>query len=108
VGFGGCKPDFGKQHLKLAGPGHSPVTVFPDSQSLTFLHVPPDVPQTGLVQHWTFTGSLGQNPGVEVPPLAPQDEVVTQTPGVPLAIEQGPFNAACVMVAWRSVRAARV
>jgi hypothetical protein len=105
LGLGVGRPDFGKQHLKLAGPGHSPVTVFPDSHALTSLQVPPAVPQTGLVQHWTFTGSWGQNPGVDVPPLAPQEAVVTQTPGVPLAMEHAPFSAACAVVARKRTRA---
>lgn len=61
-----------------------------------------------MVQHCTFAGSFGQNPGVDVPPLAPQDAVVTQTPGVPLAIEQGPFNAALVKVAERRIREVKV
>jgi len=97
VGLGGW-PGLGRQHLKLAGPGQRPVTVFPDSQAFTSLQVPPEVPQTGFVQHWTFLGSLGQNPGVDVPPLEAQEEVVAQMPGVPLAMAQGPFRAAYVTV----------
>jgi len=33
---------------------------------------------------------------VEVPPLDEQEDVVTQTPGAPLAIEHGPLSAAYV------------
>ena len=53
--------------------------------------VPPD--PHDLVQHWTSAGSLGQNPGREVPPPLEHVPVAMQTPGRPLAVH-GPFKAA--------------
>lgn len=40
-----------------------------------------EVPQLGLVQHFTSAGSLGQAPLMATPPEEEQVDVVTQTPG---------------------------
>lgn len=56
-------------------------------------HVPP-LPHA-LVQHWTFVGSLGQNPACDVPPPEEQSLVAMQTPGVLPAV-QAPFRAKAV------------
>jgi hypothetical protein len=89
---------FGRQHLKLEGPGQRPETVFPDSQLFTFIQLPP-FPQTGLTQHLISAGSLGQKPVCDVPPLEEHDAVDTHTPGVPFATEQGPLRAAWTTMA---------
>ena len=84
-------PPLGSQHLNSAGPGHRPVFVVPvqldDGRQL-----PPD-PHSGLMQHFTLSGSLGQKPERKEPSPAAQFAVVIQTPGVP-SILQGPLRAA--------------
>ena len=67
----------------------------PVVQVLENLQTPPD-PQV-FVQHWTFVGSFGQNPGWDVPPEDEQELVVMQIPGALPAV-QGPFNAASATV----------
>ena len=62
------------------------------SQLLVERQLPPE-PHSGLIQHLTLSGSLGQKPERKDPSAAAQFVVVTQTPGVP-SIEQGPFGAA--------------
>jgi len=87
----------GRQHLKLAGPGQRPETVFPLAHVLAERQLPPS-PHVGLVQHFTWPGSLGQNPVWDVPPEEEQDAVVMHTPGVPFAV-QGPLRAARARIA---------
>jgi hypothetical protein len=52
-------------------------------------------------------GSLGQNPGWDVPPDEEQELVDRQTPGVLPAV-QGPFRAPCAKVTVRRTRMARI
>jgi hypothetical protein len=74
-------------------------------QVLENRQIPPD-PQA-FVQHWTSVGSLGQNPGMDVPPEDEQELVVRQTPGVLPAV-QGSSTAACADVSARRKIAARI
>ena len=87
----GVPPLLGSQHLKVAGPGQRPVFEVPLQLDVK-RQLPPE-PHSGLIQHLTLSGSLGQKPERKEPSPAAQLDVVMQTPGVPL-IEQGPLTAA--------------
>jgi len=51
----------GRQHLKSAGPGQRPDTVFPLEHCETHWQLPPEE-QEGLVQHLMSLGVPGQAP----------------------------------------------
>ena len=87
----GVPPLLGSQHWKVAGPGQRPVFEVPLQLDVK-RQLPPE-PHSGLMQHFTLSGSLGQKPERKEPSPAAQLEVVMQTPGVP-SIEQGPLTAA--------------